>query len=128
MRFKRNVGHGRQGEFVFDDQIGLFHGSLGISLVAAVETGDVGVGLGEEDAFNVLDVGDVFVDQDFGCQSVVQVADGLQDLILDVDQVDGLLGDGLGGCGDSGDHFALVAGFALGQGQLVLHVKADHDV
>ena len=123
-----DVGNSREREFVLQNQVGLFQGLLGVTLEALVEACDIGVGLGEEDAFDVLDLGDILVDQNFGFQGVVQVAYRFQDLVLDLDQGDGLLGDSLGRRGDGRHNFTLVTGFAGGDGQFVLHVEADCDV
>ncbi len=128
MRFHRYVAHCRQGELVLEHQIALGKCLFYIALAVLIQAGNIGIRLGEEYAFQVRDIVDIFVHEDLGFQSLVQRSNRLQGFVIHLDQGQCLLSDLFINRGHGCHGLTLVAGFAAGHHFFILHVQPYFEV
>ena len=126
MGLQRHVLHRGVGVLALDDPLGLGEPLLDVALADLLHVGEVRSRLRAEDRLDVAVAAELGVDQRrIRLEGDHRVEHRCQDLVLDVDQLDGLGRDLRALGGDRGDRLAEVAHHVLGEDVLVDDVEAD---
>ncbi len=123
MCLDRHVSYCRQREFILKDMIRLGKTLIQIASLASVQTGYIAIGLGEENTFNVIDLGNILVYKNICCQRLIQTYHRFQNFIFNFNQSDCLLSEHFTRGSDCCYGLSLIAGFAFSQHPFVLHVE-----
>ncbi len=118
--------HRGVGVLPLDDPLGLLEAFLDVALAHLGDVGDVGAGLRAEGGLDEGVIAEVRVNQfGVGLQGLYGIEDRLENLVLDLDEIDRLLGDVDGFRRHGGDSFTEMAHDVLGDDVLVDDVQAE---